>query len=341
MSVDIRSVRPEEYERVGALTVAAYRLLPVDHLWGGYDRDILDVAGRVNGADVLVAVDDEKLLGAVTFVGDEGSPWLEWTQPGEVQFRLLAVDAATRGKGIGETLVRACLGRADARPVLIHTTQWMEAARAACTNASASCAARNGTCRSPSGTNPIATTICRPNGKESASSPTPTAEPACLELCGHSVSTALQSRAQSGWFSSMELPDGSCKNAWRPAPGRCGTGFTSTPWARIAATASSRSCDTDREVVAAGRRFVALHQVQLLPTGVEPVAAEAEIGPRELREAEHVAIERERGFGVGNTDRHVVDPGWTHKAESYASQPLACGRSAGVGGTQWVHSTAR
>jgi ribosomal protein S18 acetylase RimI-like enzyme len=129
MSVDIRAVRPEEYERVGALTVAAYRLLPVDHLWGGYDRDILDVAGRVHGADVLVAVDDEKLLGAVTFVGDEGSPWLEWTQPGEVQFRLLAVDAAARGKGIGETLVRACLARADGRPVLIHTTQWMEAAR--------------------------------------------------------------------------------------------------------------------------------------------------------------------------------------------------------------------
>ena len=115
MSVDIRSVRPDEYEQVGALTVAAYRLLPVDHLWGGYDRDILDVAGRVNGADVLVAVDDEKLLGAVTFVGDEGSPWLEWTQPGEVQFRLLAVDAAARGKGIGETLVRARASRGRMR----------------------------------------------------------------------------------------------------------------------------------------------------------------------------------------------------------------------------------
>ena len=66
-------------------------------------------------------------------------------------------------------------------------------------------------------------------------------------------------------------------------------------------------------MVAPGRRFVALHQVHLLPTGVEPMAAEAEIGPLELREAEHVAIERERGFGVGHANRHMVDPGRTHE----------------------------
>ena len=83
---------------------------------------------------MLVAVDtvdigDDAVLGAVTLVTDPTSPWLEWTEPGEVQFRLLAVDPETRGRGVGEALVRECLGRAGTRPVLIYTTEWLAAAQ--------------------------------------------------------------------------------------------------------------------------------------------------------------------------------------------------------------------
>jgi ribosomal protein S18 acetylase RimI-like enzyme len=127
--VEIRAARPDEYDRVGELTIAAYRALPVDHLWGGYDAEILDTAGRAKGADILVATLDGAVVGAVTYVGDSSSAWSEWTQPGEAQFRLLAVDVDARGRGIGEALVRECLDRAAGRPVLIHTTRWMEAAR--------------------------------------------------------------------------------------------------------------------------------------------------------------------------------------------------------------------
>jgi ribosomal protein S18 acetylase RimI-like enzyme len=126
----VRNARPSEYERIGDLTVAAYAALPVDHLWGGYDKEIRDVEGRVDATDVLVAVDDDDIVcGSVTLVTDPSSPWLEWTEPGEVQFRLLAVDVDARGAGTGELLVRACLERAAGRPVIIHTTQWMEAAQ--------------------------------------------------------------------------------------------------------------------------------------------------------------------------------------------------------------------
>jgi predicted N-acetyltransferase YhbS len=127
--VEVRLARPEEYERVGKLTIAAYETLPIDHLWGGYAEDILDVAGRASETDVLVAVDDGEIVGAVTFVSDPASHWLEWNEPGEVQFRLLAVDPASRGRGTGETLVRACIQQADGRPIIIHTTRWMEAAQ--------------------------------------------------------------------------------------------------------------------------------------------------------------------------------------------------------------------
>jgi ribosomal protein S18 acetylase RimI-like enzyme len=127
--ISIRAARPDEYDRVGELTIAAYRALPVDHLWGGYDAEILDTEGRAKGADIVVATLDDDVVGAVTYVGESDSPWSEWTQPGEAQFRLLAVHVDARGRGIGEALVRECLDRAAGRPVLIHTTRWMEAAR--------------------------------------------------------------------------------------------------------------------------------------------------------------------------------------------------------------------
>jgi ribosomal protein S18 acetylase RimI-like enzyme len=128
-AVEVREARPAEYERVGALTIAAYRALPVDHLWGGYADDIRDVAARAASAEILVAIDDGDVRGAVTLVSDPTSPWLEWTEPGETQFRLLAVDEAARERGIGAALVRECLARARGGPVLIHTTQWMESAQ--------------------------------------------------------------------------------------------------------------------------------------------------------------------------------------------------------------------
>ena len=91
MSVLVRLAQPGEYEFVGKLTVRAYDTLAVDHLWGGYDADILDTATRAEHSEVLVAVVDDHVVGSVTYVGDESSPWSEWTEPGEAQFRLLAV----------------------------------------------------------------------------------------------------------------------------------------------------------------------------------------------------------------------------------------------------------
>jgi ribosomal protein S18 acetylase RimI-like enzyme len=131
--VRVRRARPAEYDAVGELTIVAYRTLPVDHLWGGYEAGIRDVAGRADSTHVLVAVDADadELLGAVTYADDPTSGWLEWTEPGEAQFRLLAVAPAARGRGVGDALARACCerARADGRRVLIHTTQWMEAAQ--------------------------------------------------------------------------------------------------------------------------------------------------------------------------------------------------------------------
>jgi ribosomal protein S18 acetylase RimI-like enzyme len=126
----VRTATPDEFARVGELTVAAYRALAVDHLFGGYDDRILDTETRAREADVLVAVLDGRVVGSVTYAGDTSSEWSEWTEPGEVQFRLLAVDPATRGEGAGGALVRECMRRAEAAgsTIMIHTTPWMQIA---------------------------------------------------------------------------------------------------------------------------------------------------------------------------------------------------------------------
>jgi ribosomal protein S18 acetylase RimI-like enzyme len=130
--ITVRRALPHEYGRVGALTVDAYRALPVDHLWGGYEERVLDTAGRARGAEVLVALtDDGAVVGSVTYVDDAATDWGEWIEPGEAQFRLLAVDPAARGLGAGRALVAACVGRATAngQTIVIHTTPWMDAAQ--------------------------------------------------------------------------------------------------------------------------------------------------------------------------------------------------------------------
>ena len=111
----VRETRAEEFETVGQLVVSAYvgeGLVDAD---SGYVNELRDTAARSRDADLLVAVDEgqAQLLGTVTYCAG-GSRYSEVAVPGEADFRMLAVDGAARGRGVGETLVRACLDRARA-----------------------------------------------------------------------------------------------------------------------------------------------------------------------------------------------------------------------------------
>jgi ribosomal protein S18 acetylase RimI-like enzyme len=73
-----------------------------------------------------------RLLGCVTFVPGPGSPAAEFIGERTAGIRMLAVDPAARGRGVGEALTRACLERAAAiggELVVLHTTRWMAAAQ--------------------------------------------------------------------------------------------------------------------------------------------------------------------------------------------------------------------
>lgn len=112
MTVRVRVARPDDFESIARVSVAAYEAdgqLKGEH---GYERTLADVPSRAAAGEILVAVDgDDTVLGAVTFVLP-GSAYAEVSGAGEAEFRMLAVDPGGQGMGIGEALVRACVARA-------------------------------------------------------------------------------------------------------------------------------------------------------------------------------------------------------------------------------------
>jgi ribosomal protein S18 acetylase RimI-like enzyme len=126
---------PDDFERIAELTTGVYR---TDGLAGEeYLARLADVAGRAGQAELLVARDPtvpvgSEVVGSVALVleGEFGEVLASSEEAG---FRMLVVDHAARGRGVGELLVRTCLDRARAagkrRMVLSTETRMLAAHR--------------------------------------------------------------------------------------------------------------------------------------------------------------------------------------------------------------------
>jgi ribosomal protein S18 acetylase RimI-like enzyme len=128
-SLSVQPARPEDFVAIAELTVAVY-------VNGGlaspdYASELADVAGRASRADLLVVRDPAgRVLGSVALVlqGDFGNVT---ASDDEAAFRMLVVDPAAQGRGIGELLVVTCLDRARAagkRRMVLSTDPLMTAA---------------------------------------------------------------------------------------------------------------------------------------------------------------------------------------------------------------------
>ena len=131
----IRPARPDEYDEIGELAVRVYLVEGYTRADSRYNTVLRDVAPRAEKAELMVAVDDAgTILGTVTYAG-LGSPYAEHvSSPEEGSFRMLVVDPAARGQGVGEALVQRCLERARAagkRRLVLSTEPGMTAARPA------------------------------------------------------------------------------------------------------------------------------------------------------------------------------------------------------------------
>jgi ribosomal protein S18 acetylase RimI-like enzyme len=132
-SFEIRPIRPEEFEALGELTVAAYHGIgPRMPHQDAYDAQLRDVARRAASSCVLVAAAPAgEVLGGVTFVSGPDDPYSEELAEGEAGMRMLAVAPGQQGRGVGRALVGACVERARSsgrRRLVLHTQEHMVAA---------------------------------------------------------------------------------------------------------------------------------------------------------------------------------------------------------------------
>jgi ribosomal protein S18 acetylase RimI-like enzyme len=102
---------PADFDRIRELTVGVYR--DEELASPQYLVQLGDVEGRAGRSRLLVARLDGRVVGSVALVldGDFGEITAD---PSEAAFRMLVVDPAVRGAGVGELLVRSCLDRARA-----------------------------------------------------------------------------------------------------------------------------------------------------------------------------------------------------------------------------------
>lgn len=139
-SFTVRNAHPSEFEEIGKLMVDVYSHLdgfPKPHEQPHYYKLLANVGEFLTKpeTEILIAVSpEEKIAGAVVYFGDikyygsGGSATLELNTSG---FRLLAVDPAGRGQGVGKMLVNECIGKAKSKnqkQVILHTTMAMQTA---------------------------------------------------------------------------------------------------------------------------------------------------------------------------------------------------------------------
>lgn len=129
--VKIRDFRPEERDAVDGVVRAAWQELAVLMPgWSGLASRLGALTEKAADSEVIVAEIGDRVVGAVGYVGPQ-HPKPDFFDSSWPIVRLLSVDPAERGKGIGGRLLEECVARArrdGAACLALHTTTLMAAA---------------------------------------------------------------------------------------------------------------------------------------------------------------------------------------------------------------------
>ena len=130
----IRDARLEELDNVARLLRSSfqqYRDSLPPGAWPYYLEDIIDVRGRWDDSQLIVAEVNGRLVGTITLYlksnGSEGG-WPE----GWAGIRLLGVDPGYRSRGIGRALMDECIKRCKEkgiRTIGLRTTEMMDVSK--------------------------------------------------------------------------------------------------------------------------------------------------------------------------------------------------------------------
>ena len=124
----IREALPEELPAVGELRVEAYVAgygMATEEV--GYATVLRDAPGHAVHAEVLVALRQGELVGTVA-IAPAGVPLAEVAQPGEVEFRFMAVAPHAWRQGIAQALLEAVIARADGQSLVCSVIEGNEPA---------------------------------------------------------------------------------------------------------------------------------------------------------------------------------------------------------------------
>lgn len=134
----IKEAAPDEFAKIGELMVDVYSRLegfPSKKEQPDYYKMLSNIGSLTENpkTKLLVAISSNKKIGGgvvyfgdMKYYGSGGTATLEKHASG---FRLLAVDPATRGKGLGRRLTNACIQIAKnekQNQIIIHSTKAMQ-----------------------------------------------------------------------------------------------------------------------------------------------------------------------------------------------------------------------